>query len=163
METLCNFIESNGDIARFRAKLEESYYFREFDSDKDFNLEFIFRQLPTVFNVSESERIGSVSRFVCAGSAVLASSRLTRYIQRAFYKLYPQVATLIPMTNAERSAIKASAGTIEELLANDPVAVEVRDEMSFQKKIMPWEMMLESDIDLTKSLARHNVSVERSN
>jgi hypothetical protein len=28
---------------------------------------------------------------------------------------------------------------------------------------MPWEMMLESDIDLTKSLARHNVSVERSN
>lgn len=66
------------------------------------------------------------------------------------------------MTNPERSAIKASAGTIEELLANDPVAVEVRDEMSFQKKIMPWEMMLESDIDLTKSLARLNVSVERS-
>jgi tRNA guanosine-2'-O-methyltransferase len=63
------------------------------------------------------------------------------------------------MINPERTAIKASAGSLEELLANDTVSVDNRDEASFQKKIMPWEMMLESDIDLTKSLVRHNVSI----
>lgn len=61
LETMSNFLDSNADTSRFRVKLEESYYFREFDSEKDYNLEFIFRQLPTIFNVAESERIGSVS------------------------------------------------------------------------------------------------------
>ena len=46
----------------------------------------------------------------------------------------------------------------EELLEKEPTAVETRDDISFQKKIMPWEMMLQSDIDLTKSLVQHNVS-----
>ncbi|KAH8553159.1 hypothetical protein BGW37DRAFT_488649 [Umbelopsis sp. PMI_123] len=134
LETLYDFLESNSDTVRFREKLEESYYFSEFDTEKDFNLDFIFRQLPTVFNISESERIGT----------------------RAFLKVDPQVADLFPMINPERTAIKASAGSLEELLANDTVSVDNRDEASFQKKIMPWEMMLESDIDLTKSLVRHN-------
>jgi GTP cyclohydrolase I len=35
-------------------------------------------------------------------------------------------------------------------------AQESTDE-SYQKKIMPWEMMLHSDIDLTKSLVQHHV------
>ena len=61
LETLHDFLESNADAVRFREKLEESYYFREFDTEKDFNLDFIFRQLPTIFNVSDSERIGMVS------------------------------------------------------------------------------------------------------
>ena len=60
METLCEFLETNADAVRFRAKLEESHYFREFDTEQDFNLDFIFRQMPTIFNVAESERIGSV-------------------------------------------------------------------------------------------------------
>lgn len=75
--------------------------------------------------------------------------------------MYPQVATLFPISNPDRSAIKASAGTIEELLANDPAALEPREDAPFQKKIMPWEMMLESDIDLTKSLVQNNVSEEK--
>ncbi|KAI9277942.1 hypothetical protein BC943DRAFT_298425 [Umbelopsis sp. AD052] len=134
LETLHDFLESNADTVRFREKLEESYYFREFDAEKDFNLDFIFRQVPTIFNVSDSERIG----------------------MRAFLKVDPQVADLFPLINPERTAIKASAGSLEELLANDPAPTENTDDASFQKKIMPWEMMLESDIDLTKNLVRHN-------
>ncbi|KAG2185439.1 hypothetical protein INT44_002230, partial [Umbelopsis vinacea] len=141
LETLHDFLESNADTVRFREKLEESYYFREFDAEKDFNLDFIFRQVPTIFNVSDSERIGMVS------SDLVNKELVCRYEETK------------PGSISEHSlktAIKASAGSLEELLANDPAPTENKDDASFQKKIMPWEMMLESDIDLTKNLVRHN-------
>jgi hypothetical protein len=61
METLCSFLETNADAVKFRGKLEESYFYGNFDPKLDYNIDFIFRQMPTIFNVAESERIGSVS------------------------------------------------------------------------------------------------------
>lgn len=34
------------------------------------------------------------------------------------------------------------------------------EEISYQKKIMPWEMMLETDVELTKSLVQKKVSTQ---
>jgi hypothetical protein len=48
----------------------------KFDPIKDFNIEFIFRQLPTVFQVIDNEKIGSVSLLQSQVEFIFYSPRL---------------------------------------------------------------------------------------
>jgi tRNA guanosine-2'-O-methyltransferase len=77
----------------------------------------------------------------------------------------PQVVERCPFESPERKAIYTSAdpsemiGIEEEIelaVANSSTAAATNIEEVIQKKIMPWEMMLETDMDLTKNLVQKN-------
>lgn len=55
-----------------------------------------------------------------------------------------------------------SAADASELLGGDMnEGTAATGDGSYQKKITPWEMMLETDVDLTKTLAREKVKGKR--
>lgn len=63
-----------------------------------------------------------------------------------------------PFTNPARRIAYASADPVD--LFDDEEATpkeEAEEETLFQKKITPWEMMLQTDIDLTKGLVQQKV------
>lgn len=53
------------ETAKFKEKFESHFYMTVFDPIKDYNIEFIFRQLMTTFKVIENEKIASVSAYCC--------------------------------------------------------------------------------------------------
>ena len=66
MRTLIKFMDTYPETAKFKEKFESHFYMSEFDPIKDYNIEFIFRQLMTTFKVIENEKIASVSPFIVA-------------------------------------------------------------------------------------------------
>ncbi|KAI9323060.1 hypothetical protein BX666DRAFT_2016546 [Dichotomocladium elegans] len=139
MVSLIRFMENYSETSKFKDKFESQFYMTEFDPIEDFNIEFIFRQLMSVFGVIDNEKIAS----------------------RAFYKVNPNLVDWCPFTNPKRKRVYTSVDPnelLEEPLSPtkkyDAAASNASEEASYQKKIMPWEMMLETDVDLTKSLVQ---------
>ncbi|KAI7864646.1 hypothetical protein BDF14DRAFT_1987237 [Spinellus fusiger] len=139
LNSLDSFLEQYSDCVKFYEKIKTQFYLTEFDGVKDFNVEFIFRQLMTIFEVIDNEKIAS----------------------KAFMKLNPKPVERCPFVNPQRTSaytaadpselvgIESQAATKESSVSNTN-----NDEVSYQKKIMPWEMMLETDADLTKTLVQ---------
>lgn len=61
MRTLITFMDTYPETAKFKEKFESHFYMTTFDPIKDYNIEFIFRQLMTTFKVIENEKIAAVS------------------------------------------------------------------------------------------------------
>ena len=71
MASLIKFMDQYVDTIKFTEKIKSNFYMTEFDPLADYNLEFIFRQILSIFDVLENEKIASVSTiclylFVCA-------------------------------------------------------------------------------------------------
>ncbi|CEP13385.1 hypothetical protein [Parasitella parasitica] len=151
LKSIGNFMETYADCIKFFDKIQAQFYMSKFDPVQDFNVEFIFRQMMTEFQVIDNEKIGS----------------------KAFIRLNPQSCPRCPFENPARKMYYTSADPsemigIEEEIENEQkeanntaisgsnnTGAVIGDDV-YQKKIMPWEMMLETDMDLTKNLHRKN-------
>ncbi|GAA5797284.1 hypothetical protein HPULCUR_002665 [Helicostylum pulchrum] len=141
LQSIGRFMDTYVDCIKFFDKIQSQFYMSKFDPIQDFNIEFIFRQMMTEFQVIENERIGS----------------------KAFVRVNPQVVARCPFENPARKEMYTSAdpsemiGLEEEIeLAEATSTSNTTLEEVIQKKIMPWEMMLETDMDLTKNLVQKN-------
>lgn len=71
LQTIFRFLQTNPECIKFRENSLKTYYLRDFEPLADYNLEFIFRQLPTLYGAIENERIAAVSTchasHVCLG------------------------------------------------------------------------------------------------
>ncbi|ORX62740.1 hypothetical protein DM01DRAFT_1403192 [Hesseltinella vesiculosa] len=125
------FAQVHPDYVKMKDRMQEQYYLAHFDPVKDFNLEFIFREFLHVFSIAHNERIGS----------------------RAFLRVNKEPIAQCPFSNPDRQSLYSSADPVEQLPGMQPSeeGKDILDE-SYQKKITPWEVMLETDIDLTKAL-----------
>ncbi|KAI9019565.1 hypothetical protein CLU79DRAFT_888618 [Phycomyces nitens] len=134
LNSLNTFLTQYSDCVKFYDKIKSQFYLTEFDPIKDFNIEFIFRQMMTIFEVIDNEKIGS----------------------RSFTKINPKPVERCPFINPDRVFAYTSADPAEMIGAEEQPIIEPTstDEISYQKKIMPWEMMLETDADLTKTLVQ---------
>ncbi|KAG0167145.1 Tar (HIV-1) RNA binding protein 1 [Apophysomyces sp. BC1034] len=132
--SLVSFMERYPDITKAFEKIKSQFFMTEFDPIADFNIEFIFRQMMTLFDVIDNEKIAS----------------------RAFMKVNRNPVKRCPFVNPERRSVYTSADPAEMVDVTDQETkpVVASGEISYQKKITPWEMMLETDVDLTKSLVQ---------
>ncbi|KAG1589375.1 hypothetical protein G6F48_004655 [Rhizopus delemar] len=139
LDCIGNFMKTYIDCIKFFEKIKSQFYMSRFDPVQDFNIEFIFRQMMTEFQVIDNEKIGS----------------------KAFVRVNPQIVERCPFQNPARKLIYTAAdpteliGVVEEQDENVPETVQTAEDV-YQKKIMPWEMMLETDMDLTKNLVKKN-------
>ncbi|RCH82928.1 Tar (HIV-1) RNA binding protein 1 [Rhizopus azygosporus] len=141
LDSIGNFMETYVDCIKFFDKIQAQFYMARFDPIQDFNVEFIFRQMMTEFQVIDNEKIGS----------------------KAFVRVNPQRVERCPFENPERRSVYTAADPSELIGTEQPDAMVMIDTPSnqssedvYQKKIMPWEMMLETDMDLTKNLVKKN-------
>ncbi|ORE16390.1 hypothetical protein BCV71DRAFT_265697 [Rhizopus microsporus] len=141
LDSIGNFMETYVDCIKFFDKIQAQFYMARFDPIQDFNVEFIFRQMMTEFQVIDNEKIGS----------------------KAFVRVNPQRVERCPFENPERRSVYTAADPSELIGTEQPDAMATMDTPSnqssedvYQKKIMPWEMMLETDMDLTKNLVKKN-------
>ncbi|ORE02050.1 hypothetical protein BCV72DRAFT_252709 [Rhizopus microsporus var. microsporus] len=132
LDSIGNFMETYVDCIKFFDKIQAQFYMARFDPIQDFNVEFIFRQMMTEF-------------------------------QKAFVRVNPQRVKRCPFENPERGSVYTAADPSELIGTEQPDAMATIDTLSnqssedvYQKKIMPWEMMLETDMDLTKNLVKKN-------
>ncbi|KAL1922522.1 uncharacterized protein VTP21DRAFT_10061 [Calcarisporiella thermophila] len=143
LHSVIQFFETNVDLIRFREKTELSYFHNGLDPIADFNLEFVFHYLPALFEVTKNERIS-----------------WSQYKKRAFAKVDP-TPSIIPFHDSTRPLPFKLTGEgvldtdIEtEDLGEDPEEpteqADSKEEIQYQKKILPWEMMFESDLDLSR-------------
>lgn len=143
VKSLNSFMETYTDCIKFFDKIQNQFYMSKFDPIQDYNVEFIFRQMMTEFQVIDNEKIGS----------------------KAFIRLNPQAPPRCPFENPARSECYTSADPsemigieqeIENAQAEAAASSNAAADDVYQKKIMPWEMMLETDMDLTKHLHKKN-------
>ncbi|CAO3620518.1 unnamed protein product [Mucor fragilis] len=142
VKSLNTFMETYTDCIKFFDKIQNLFYMSKFDPIQDYNVEFIFRQMMTEFQVIDNEKIGS----------------------KAFIRLNAQVPSRCPFENPARKEYYTSADPsemigIEEEIENaqaEAAASGTTADDVYQKKIMPWELMLETDMDLTKNLHKKN-------
>lgn len=137
ISTLLTFMKKYADSQKLYDKIKDNFYLMRFDPLQDFNIEFIFRELMTLFDVIDNEKISS----------------------RAFLKVNPQPVAFCPFNNPARRDVYTSADPMEAMAQEAETQPSVPSEditsnESFQKKILPWEMMLQTDVDLTKSLVQ---------
>ncbi|KAI9494149.1 hypothetical protein BDB00DRAFT_928434 [Zychaea mexicana] len=138
MASLVTFMEQYVDTINFAEKIKSNFYMTEFNPLEDYNLEFIFRQMMSVFDVLENEKIAS----------------------RAFMKVNPEYVESCPFENPHRRNIVKFSDSInieeeeEKDKSDEKKEQAVNEDVSYQKKIMPWEMMLETDVELTKDLVK---------
>ncbi|KAI9275765.1 hypothetical protein BDA99DRAFT_195528 [Phascolomyces articulosus] len=138
MASLIKFMDQYVDTIKFAEKIKSNFYMTEFDPLADYNIEFIFRQILSIFDVLENEKIAS----------------------RAFMKVNPEPVEGCPFSNPERRNIRSVADSInlqeneDQSKQEEGESSEANNEDVYQKKIMPWEMMLETDVELTKDLVK---------
>ncbi|EPB84910.1 hypothetical protein HMPREF1544_08345 [Mucor circinelloides 1006PhL] len=142
LKSLGTFMETYTDCIKFFDKIQNQFYMSKFDPIQDYNVEFIFRQMMTEFQVIDNEKIGS----------------------KAFIRLNSQAPPRCPFENPARKEYYTCADPsemigIEEEIENaqaEATGNTAAADDVYQKKIMPWEMMLETDMDLTKNLHKKN-------
>ncbi|KAI7894857.1 uncharacterized protein EV154DRAFT_599678 [Mucor mucedo] len=142
LQSIGRFMETYVDCIKFYDKIQTQFYMTKFDPIQDFNIEFIFRQMMTEFGVIENERIGS----------------------KAFLRVNPHAVERCPFENPKRKELYTSADPSEMIGIEEEIELAEASSTSsnngleevIQKKIMPWEMMLETDMDLTKNLVQKN-------
>ncbi|CAO3698396.1 unnamed protein product [Rhizopus stolonifer] len=138
LDAMGKFMEIYVDCIKFFDKIKSQFYMSRFDPVQDFNVEFIFRQMMTEFQVIDNEKIGS----------------------KAFFRVNSEIVKRCPFENPARKTFYTAAdpteliGLEEEPIVDTPQTTTTED--VYQKKIMPWEMMLETDMDLTKNLVKKN-------
>ncbi|KAI9281150.1 hypothetical protein BY458DRAFT_430265 [Sporodiniella umbellata] len=129
LDAMGKFMEVYVDCIKFFDKIKAQFFMSRFDPVQDFNIEFIFRQMMNEF-------------------------------QKAFFRVNPEVVTRCPFENAARKTFYTAADPTEliglEEEQSAPDLLQSNTEDVYQKKIMPWEMMLETDMDLTKNLVKKN-------
>lgn len=171
LRTLYNFVQQNNDCVRFREKMDATYYFSGFSPLQDYNIEFIFREMLALNGVMENERIAAVSWIVgiaifiiCFFKSFDAYMLLPIYkFQRAFEKVNPIPSAACPFRNPDRKIVYTSVDTSElfNLPEEDGETESQRtstgEDASYQKKIVPWEIMLQTDIDLSRELVQKKV------
>lgn len=62
LDCIGNFMKTYIDCIKFFEKIKSQFYMSRFDPVQDFNIEFIFRQMMTEFQVIDNEKIGSVKK-----------------------------------------------------------------------------------------------------
>ncbi|CAO3587682.1 unnamed protein product [Absidia cylindrospora] len=135
---MSSFMKRNADCKKVAEKIKSQYFLTTFDPIEDYNIEYIFRENLHVFGVTENERIGSKS-FVRVNSSHVPGC---------------------PFSNANRVFVYSGADPTELMDGGENSSMEKDQNIgadigeSYQKKITPWEMMLETDVDLTKSLVK---------
>ncbi|CAO3617655.1 unnamed protein product [Cunninghamella echinulata] len=134
LQAINNYMIQSPDCKKMFDKIRTHYYMTTFDPVDDYNLEFIFRENLHIFDVAEDERIGS----------------------RAFMRANSTVVTNCPFINSNKQYKYAACDPTEEINTDkqDKKCIDVTADDSYQKKITPWEMMLQTDIDLTKTLVK---------
>lgn len=141
LQSINHFMNNHVDCVKFLDKISNIFYMSKFDPMQDFNVEFIFRQMMTEFQVIDNERIGS----------------------KAFLRVNAQPVERCPFDNPSRKEVYTSADPSELIALEEEIEAAATDsngnsnaEEVIQKKILPWEMMLETDMDLTKNLVQKN-------
>ncbi|KAI9478551.1 MAG: hypothetical protein EXX96DRAFT_571334 [Benjaminiella poitrasii] len=140
--SILKFMETYSDCKKFFDKIDAHFYMSRFDPLEDFNVEFIFRQMMSEFDVISNEKIAS----------------------KAFVRVNPKAVPRCPFENAARKEVYTCADPTEKIGSLEqreeetgtPSNEAISSEDVYQKKIMPWEMMLETDMDMTKSLVKKN-------
>ncbi|KAI8359079.1 hypothetical protein EDC96DRAFT_545587 [Choanephora cucurbitarum] len=138
IQSMNAFMDSYVDCIKYWDKLQQQFYMTKFDPVADYNIEFIFRQMLAEFDVIENERIGS----------------------KSFIRVNPSPVERCPFDNPARHSVYTSADPSELIATQDETKQNQTGEEDnlaedvFQKKIMPWEMMLETDMDLTKNIVQ---------
>ncbi|ORZ16603.1 hypothetical protein BCR42DRAFT_415426 [Absidia repens] len=135
---MSSFMKRHGDCKKVTEKIKSQYFLTTFDPIEDYNIEYIFRENLHVFGVAENERIGS----------------------KSFIRINSSPVPGCPFSNANRDFLYSGTDPTE-LTDNGENRFTEKDQNidadideSYQKKITPWEMMLETDVDLTKSLVK---------
>ena len=97
MASLIKFMDQYVDTIKFTEKIKSNFYMTEFDPLADYNLEFIFRQILSIFDVLENEKIASVSSIclylsvhVCLSVFVYPSSHIIFYFIESIYEGEPK-------------------------------------------------------------------------
>lgn len=142
LKSLGTFMETYTDCIKFFDKIQNQFYMSKFDPIQDYNVEFIFRQMMTEFQVIDNEKIGSKA-FIRLNSQAPPRCPFENPARKEYYTC----ADPSEMIGIEEEIENAQAEATNNAAAADDV---------YQKKIMPWEMMLETDMDLTKNLHKKN-------
>ncbi|KAI8988894.1 hypothetical protein BDB01DRAFT_719270 [Pilobolus umbonatus] len=130
LKAMGHFMDTYVDCVKFIDKIKAQFYMSKFDPIEDFNVEFIFRQMMAFFN-------------------------------KSFMRVNPKGVERCPFTNPKRIPLYTSVDPTELMDLEETTqvvdnTVNSSSEEVFQKKIMPWEIMLETDMDLTKNLVKKN-------
>ncbi|KAL5034958.1 hypothetical protein BDV3_004449 [Batrachochytrium dendrobatidis] len=156
VSVLMEFIKSNPECIRHRAKCT-SYYFvgGGFDPIRDVNIEFLFRGGPCVLQLADDEKI-----CVMAFTKVNPSqgySIPTGYDRRELIR--SMVSSSIKLTSKSLETAGAcasrSVALANTLINSQPTSNENKDGSedtfgeSSQKKILAWETLMQTNVDLS--------------
>ncbi|KAJ3416153.1 Tar (HIV-1) RNA binding protein 1 [Chytridiales sp. JEL 0842] len=129
------FVTTNVDCARHREKAEMVYYLAGgFDPLEDLSIGFIFKDGLLCAGVTEEERISS-----------WAFERIDSAPGRNIPVHYPAARRA-----SRRIAPPDEVDIIEEKALAEEVNKDNSDEALFQRKVMPWEAMMQMDMDLSQ-------------
>ncbi|KAH6586359.1 hypothetical protein BASA61_006589 [Batrachochytrium salamandrivorans] len=157
VQALMQFIITNPECSRHRVKCT-SYYFvgGGFHPLKDVNIEFLFRGGPTVLHLADDEKISAMAFLRVNPKA--GYSMPTGYNQREMIRSL--VASSIKLTSKSldlgKLDISDSATTTpaKSLTVGDDIQeaktnLEVDFDKSLQKKILSWETLMHTNMDLS--------------
>lgn len=148
------FLQSQKDYIRFRAKIQDNFMISCFDPVADFSLCFALDVLPRQLNGVHPD-------------ACLSTVALERVAAMARGVVEDQRIPIRPPNGMAKYERIVTASQAEEALPLQPTKDTTTTESSttitsmeaFQKKILPWEMMLASDLDFSEVQAAHAMSM----
>ncbi|KAJ3209544.1 Tar (HIV-1) RNA binding protein 1 [Dinochytrium kinnereticum] len=130
-----DFLEQNPDCVKHRQKADKMYFLSEaFDPVRDVTIDFIFHGAMIVADVTEEERISS----------------------QAFHRINPSPGRKLPLNHdSNRRALWIPGGTEAQPTRADGLEQSVQVDAPLQRKIVPWETMMMTDIDVSQAREEH--------
>ncbi|KAJ3081848.1 Tar (HIV-1) RNA binding protein 1, partial [Quaeritorhiza haematococci] len=149
LQPLMEYIINNPECRKHREKCEQTYFLGGgFHPIRDVNLDFIFRYAMKVGVIAEAERI-SPTAFEKLESDAGAGLFIPLRLQNVTDFSYQDQAISDQQVHKGTGGQEANATSNGDDDATEDVSKgDAGGEMALQKKIIPWEAMMETDIDL---------------
>ncbi|KAI8922733.1 hypothetical protein BC831DRAFT_474711 [Entophlyctis helioformis] len=139
LEPLLAFVATNADCAKHRRRIDDMYFGGGgFSLTTDLNVEFLFRRGLSHLDVADDERISAMAFVKIGGSDDVYSMPLGLDTVAASSTVPPHATT----------AVVAASETRETETPDDPQPG--REDVYAQRKMLPWEVLLQSNIDLSE-------------
>jgi hypothetical protein len=131
------YIQQQKDYVRFRVKVDGNYMLKAFHPIEDLTLEFVLDIFPRVLcklHPDTSVTVPALERIAAMQPQVNGFQHIPFRFQR---------------WDALEKAMRIAKKELDETESGKPKPATITNE-AFQKKILPWQMMLESDLDLSE-------------
>ncbi|KAL7749845.1 hypothetical protein RI367_004721 [Sorochytrium milnesiophthora] len=136
LKSFASFLASNQDVQKFQKRYQESsYYMSQFHPHLDLNIAFLFLEFPTLSDIADDERISP----------------------RAFRRVNGDALLELPYRAEERVFYRQQAGAEDDSIGADSADHTPQATAVVQRKIDPWEDMLQVGADISRQSVRQQL------